>query len=75
MKSEVSSATGKVIELEVAETDTVEEVKSRIAESDDIPVEQQRLLLGDVQLEDGKTLADYNLQSGAVLNLALRWAH
>lgn len=71
MQITIKIATGKTIILVIEPTDTIDDVKQKIQNQEGIPPHMQLLVFHGKVLLNEKTLADYDIQNGAIIHLIM----
>ena len=66
------TTTGKKIILDVEPYETIMDIKEKIKDEEDVYLEKQNLFFARKQLEDDRTLEDYNIKSDSIIHLVTK---
>ena len=71
MQIYIKTLTGRTVSLIVEEGETIKTVKVKLRDKDGVPVEEQRLVYNNQELEDSKTLQQYGIMREATLHVVI----
>jgi len=68
----IRTLTGSIFALDAKSSNTITFIKGKIRDKQGIPTDRQRLVIGREELEDDRTLCDYNIKNESVIYLVLK---